>query len=82
MLKERWFVEPMVAFIVRYNGGREARRIGRDAAEFQLLQACVVRNLQMFFERERKRERAAQWAALRERFPAEILEHIEGQVAA
>ena len=72
MLKGRWFVEPTVAFVARYNGCRRARRVGRKAAEFQLLQACAVRNLQMYDERQRKREQAARRAAARAHLPDEV----------
>lgn len=45
LLAERWQVEPAIAWLVRYDGCRRARRVGRVAAQFHLLQACAVRNL-------------------------------------
>ena len=55
LLRGRWQVEPTVAWLVRYNGCREARRVGLAAAQCQLFQACAVRNLQLWLGRlERK----------------------------
>ncbi len=45
LLKQRWQVEPTVAWLVRYDGCRRARRMGQAAAQLQLYQACAVRNL-------------------------------------
>ena len=55
LLRGRWQVEPTVAWLVRYNGCRQARRVGLAAAQCQLFQACAVRNLQLWLGRvERK----------------------------
>ncbi len=55
LLRARWQVEPTIAWLVRYNGCREARRVGLAAAQCQLFQACAVRNLQLWLGRlERK----------------------------
>jgi hypothetical protein len=55
LLASRWQVEPTVAWLVRYNGCRQARRVGLAAAQYQLFQACAVRNLQLWLGRlERK----------------------------
>jgi hypothetical protein len=51
LLRSRWQVEPTIAWLVRYNGCRQARRVGRAAAQCQLLQACAVRNLQLWLGR-------------------------------
>ena len=51
MLRSRWQVEPMIAWLVRYNGCRQARRAGVAAAQCQLFQACAVRNLQLWLGR-------------------------------
>lgn len=48
LLRCRWQVEPMIAWLVRYNGCRQARRVGLAAAQCQLFQACAVRNLQLW----------------------------------
>lgn len=45
LLKSRWMVEPAIAWLVERQGCRQARRIGLAAAQFQLYQACAVRNL-------------------------------------
>lgn len=45
LLKSRWMVEPVIAWLVEWQGCRQARRIGLAAAQFQLYQACAVRNL-------------------------------------
>jgi DDE family transposase/transposase-like protein DUF772 len=52
LLKGRWRVEPMIAWLVRYHGCRKARRVGLAAAQFQLLQACAVRNLLLWLNRQ------------------------------
>jgi hypothetical protein len=54
LLRQRWRVEPTIAWLVRYHGCREARRIGRAAAQCQLYQACAVRNLLMWLSRIRR----------------------------
>jgi hypothetical protein len=51
LLRSRWQVEPTIAWLVRYNGCRQARRIGLAAAPCQLFQACAVRNLQRWLGR-------------------------------
>jgi len=51
LLQSRWQVEPTVAWLVRYQGCRQARRVGRDAAQCQLYQACAVRNLLLWLSR-------------------------------
>lgn len=45
LMGERWRVEPAIAWLVRYDGCRRARRVGRVAGQFHLFQACAVRNL-------------------------------------
>lgn len=45
LLASRWQVEPTIAWLVRYQGCRRARRVGQAAAQCQLYQACAVRNL-------------------------------------
>lgn len=45
LLKSRWMVEPVIAWLVEWQGCRQARRIGLAAAQFQLYQASAVRNL-------------------------------------
>jgi len=47
-----------VAWLVRYNGCREARRVGRAAAQCQLFQACAVRNLQLWLGRLERKQAA------------------------
>lgn len=56
LLRGRWQVEPTVAWLVRYNGCREARRVGLAAAQCQLFQACAVRNLQLWLARVERRQ--------------------------
>jgi len=51
LLRARWQVEPTIAWVVRYNGCRQARRVGLAAAQCQLFQACAVRNLQLWLGR-------------------------------
>jgi hypothetical protein len=51
LLHSRWQVEPTIAWLVRYHGCRQARRCGQAAAQFQLLQACAVRNLLLWLSR-------------------------------
>ncbi len=51
LLRCRWQVEPTIAWLVRYNGCRQARRVGLDAAQCQLFQACAMRNLQLWLSR-------------------------------
>jgi hypothetical protein len=51
LLKSRWQVEPTIAFLVRYQGCRAARRCGLAAAQFQLMQASAVRNLLLWLSR-------------------------------
>jgi hypothetical protein len=56
LLKSRWRVEPVVAWLVRYQGCRRARRVGQAAAHCQLLQACGLRNLLGWLGRVRRGE--------------------------
>ncbi len=51
LLRSRWQVEPTVAWLVRYQGCRQARRVGLAAAQCQLFQACAVRNLLLWLGR-------------------------------
>jgi hypothetical protein len=51
LLHSRWQVEPTIAWLVRYHGCRQARRVGQDAAQYQLFQACAVRNLLLWLSR-------------------------------
>jgi hypothetical protein len=51
LLKSRWQVEPTIAWLVRYQGCRQARRVGLAAAQCQLFQACAVRNLLLWLSR-------------------------------
>jgi len=51
LLKSRWQVEPTIAWLTRYHGCRSARRVGLAAAQFQLFQACAVRNLLLWLSR-------------------------------
>lgn len=45
LLGQRWRVEPTIAWLVRYDGARRARRVGQAAAQLHLYQACAWRNL-------------------------------------
>jgi hypothetical protein len=54
LLASRWQVEPTVAWLVRYQGCRRARRVGTEAAQCQLYQACAVRNLLLWLARVRR----------------------------
>ena len=54
LLAGRWRVEPMIAFVVRYQGCRRARRVGTAAAQCQLYQACALRNLLLWLSRVRR----------------------------
>jgi hypothetical protein len=51
LLANRWRVEPVVSWLVHYQGCRRARRVGQAAAQFQLYQACAVRNLLLWRNR-------------------------------
>jgi len=51
LLQSRWQVEPTIAWLVRYHGCRQARRVGQAAAQCQLFQACAVRNLLLWLSR-------------------------------
>lgn len=53
LLRRRWQVEPEVAWLVRYQGCRRARCLGREAAQFQVYQACAVRNLLRWLARRK-----------------------------
>jgi hypothetical protein len=78
LIKERWFSEQKIAFLVCYNGCRDVRRAGLAAARFQLLQGGAVRNLQMLFARETRRAREARRAELE----TQLQELLQQQVAA
>jgi hypothetical protein len=54
LLAERWRVEATIAWVVRYAGGRRARRVGTAAAQCQLQQACAVVNLRRWLARIRR----------------------------
>jgi hypothetical protein len=54
LLASRWRVEPTVAWLVRYQGCRRARRVGQAAAQCQLSQACAMRNLLLWLARVRR----------------------------
>jgi hypothetical protein len=56
LLRCRWQVEPTVAWLVRYQGCRRARRVGQAAAQCQLYQACAVRNLLLWLARVQRKE--------------------------
>jgi hypothetical protein len=58
LLKSRWRVEPTVAWLVRYQGCRRARRVGQAAAQCQLYQACALRNLLLWLSRVRRGQAA------------------------
>jgi hypothetical protein len=51
LLRQRWVVEPTIGWLVRYDGCRQARRMGQRAAQCQLFQACAMRNLWRFLVR-------------------------------
>jgi hypothetical protein len=51
LLRSRWQVEPTIAWLVRSNGCRQARRVGLGAAQCQVFQACAVRNLHLWLSR-------------------------------
>jgi Transposase DDE domain/Transposase domain (DUF772) len=55
LLKSRWQVEPTIAWLVRYQGCRQARRVGLAAAQCQLLMGCAVRNLLLWLSRQKRR---------------------------
>jgi hypothetical protein len=54
LLGGRWRVEPVIAWLVRYQGCRRARRVGQAAAQGQLYQAAAVRNLLTWLSRVRR----------------------------
>lgn len=56
LLSSRWQVEPTIAWLVRYQGCRQARRCGLAAAGCQLLMACAVRNLLLWLSRRERRQ--------------------------
>jgi hypothetical protein len=43
---------------VRYNGCRQARRVGLAAAQCQVFHACALRNLQLWLKRRDRHEPA------------------------
>ncbi len=59
LLGGRWRVEPVIAWLVRWQGCRRARRVGQAAAQSQLMQACAVRNLLSWLSRVRRGQVAA-----------------------
>jgi hypothetical protein len=78
LLRSRWQVEPTIAWLVRYNGCRQARRVGQAAAQCQLFQACAVRNLQLWLSRLERGQATVPAAG---RLPAPAA-HVEGALAA
>jgi hypothetical protein len=58
LLHSRWVVEPTVAWLVRYQGCRQARRLGQVAAQCQLYQACAMRNLLLWLSRLKRGQAA------------------------
>jgi hypothetical protein len=54
LLRSRWQAEPTIAWLVRYQGCRLARRVGLAAAQCQLYQACAVRNLLLWLSRRER----------------------------
>jgi transposase len=54
LLARRWRVEPEVAWLTRYQGCRTARCLGQAAAQFQVFQACAMRNLLRWLSRSGK----------------------------
>jgi hypothetical protein len=54
LLGGRWQVEPVLAWLVRYQGCRQTRRVGQAAAQCQLDQAAAVRNLLCGLSRVRR----------------------------
>ena len=54
LLARRWQVEPTVAWLTRYQGCRRARCLGQDAAQFQVFQACAMRNLLLWLNRQQR----------------------------
>ena len=54
LLARRWQVEPTVAWLTRYQGCRRARCLGQDAAQFPVFQACAMRNLLLWLNREQR----------------------------
>jgi Transposase DDE domain/Transposase domain (DUF772) len=59
LLGMRWQVEPRIAWLVRYDGSRRARRGGQAAAQCQLYQACAGRNLWRYLARATRRRAPA-----------------------
>jgi DDE family transposase/transposase-like protein DUF772 len=58
LLASRWRVEPTIAWLVRYQGCRRARRLGQAAAQCHLFQACALRNLLGWLSRVRRGQAA------------------------
>jgi hypothetical protein len=54
LLRSRWHVEAVIAWLTRYQGVRHARCIGQAAAQFELNQACALRNLLLWLSRRRR----------------------------
>lgn len=59
LLARRWQVEPTVAWLTRYQGCRRARCLGQEAAQFQVWQACAMRNLHLWLSRCQRQRAAA-----------------------
>lgn len=51
LLANRWWIEPTIAWVVRYAGGRRSRRVGQAAAQYHLWQAGAVTNLRRWLRR-------------------------------
>ncbi|MDQ5851480.1 MAG: transposase, partial [Chloroflexota bacterium] len=64
LLQLRWQVEPTIAWLVRYDGCRRARRVGQAAAQCQLFQACAIRNLWRYLGRLQRRRAAPKTAGV------------------
>jgi hypothetical protein len=54
LLTNRWHVEPVISWLVNYQGCRRARRAGKAAVLGQLFQACAVRNLLWWHSRVKR----------------------------
>jgi hypothetical protein len=55
-LRGRGKVEPVVAWLVRYQGCRRGRRVGQAAVQCQLYQGCAMRNLLLWLGRVQREE--------------------------
>jgi hypothetical protein len=54
LLGGRWRVEPVIAWLVGWQGCRRSRRVGQAAAQVQLYQGAAVRNLLTWLSRVRR----------------------------